>query len=154
MERIDQDPTYPEIALAELVAGSSDPNAWAALARVAQRTDPEHRVKLLWALGNGEKPGPAARARQLAFVASHLTDTAVLDTPNGILGLYYRPIKNGSAACYLQTGLKRCEVRNCAAVKLAWALGFEDIPRYDWTAVRWVQLRERVGHALEHDARR
>jgi hypothetical protein len=154
LDRIEEEPTDPEIELAELVAGGSDPSAWAALARLALRVGPRNRVRLFWAVGNVDKPEPAARARQLAFVASHLTDTAVLDTPNGILGLYYRPTKNGCVASFIFTELKRCEVRNCAVARLAWVIGGEDKLQPNWTAVRWEQLRERVRQGLEHEMRR
>jgi hypothetical protein len=143
LDRMETDADPYEIRLARIVPDTTEPKAWAALARAAKRVGPGTRVQLLDDLGAAEPKNPIGRRLQFAFVAAHLTDTEVW-----------------------KVRAEEIEVRDHAAALLAALLDLEaQVGRIgedarkgqesrNRTAAQWAQLRERVRIALEHAHRR
>jgi hypothetical protein len=139
-------PSATDVWLATLVGAGTDPKAWESLARAAKRVDPGLRVGLLTSVSlSRDEPSPASWRRQLDFMAPHLADTDTWDEANDYRGLQ---------SYYFREPLSHCQVRNYVAMNLLITLQMWVKPSPDWTAERWVGIREYARFGLEHALRR
>jgi hypothetical protein len=134
LDRLPSKVTWEHLPLVELAAQRHRPEEWRALGLAVRRAETESRIGLLKVIGE-ETAAESGRAR-LALLTEYLTDDALCDKT----GVVPKPIPYDIA----DTGFRRLEVRNFAALQLAKSLQFNDEPHDGWTVKDWADLRNRV----------
>jgi hypothetical protein len=127
-----------EAAFANLVASTETAAAWQALKRAAKRADPGLRVEILNVMsyaGEGKQ-----RKQRLDFLAAFLDDVTVRDV---------RSDPKRFTGPYAEDNFERLEIRNCAAIQIAWILEMDKKPQPSWDAEQWARFRDEVREALQ-----
>jgi hypothetical protein len=126
LDRVGKEPTEKELeeghCLAWLVAQTAKPRAWLALERTARRGNLDLLMKIFEGVSQLE-PEDAYRER-LAFLATFLEDTR---------------LKPGE-----WSGFRDLEVRNIAALQIAYLLGRWNEARHGWSRKQWAEFREKM----------
>jgi hypothetical protein len=126
----------PEAACALLVMTTDDARAWTMLEIVAKRSDVGLRMEFMNRMGYGEG---RQRKQRLEFLASFLDDAEAPDVkakPEMFVGPH---------AGFM---FERLEVRDNAAMQMAYILGMPDRPDRSWTPELWQKLRKQVKESL------
>jgi hypothetical protein len=127
-----------EAAFGHLVVRTADPRTWRALEKAAKRADVGLRMEFLRAVAWG--PDGPQRKERLAFLAAYLDDATMRDTDSA-------PVKYAGPSA--GDDYPRLEVRDYAALQLAWLLKLPDQPKPEWKPEQWAELRARVRKALK-----
>jgi len=128
----------PEASFAHLVLATDDAGAWTLLEKVAKRSDVGLRMAFLNWMNHPD--GDRQRKQQLKFLTAFLGDSEASDVkanPKMLDGLH------------AGLDIDRLEVRDLAAIKIAFILGMRDWPDKTWTSEQWTHLRNRVREGLK-----
>ncbi len=143
LESLPRTPTEPywhcrEAALGILVLDTDDARAWQMLMKVAKRSDVGLRMEFLNCMGRRE--ADQLRERRLQFLAAFLDDAEAPDRS-----------KNPAMFSGPHAGFtfNRLEVRDLAAMQIAYLLEMPDRPDMSWTPKQWQRLREQVKQRLK-----
>jgi hypothetical protein len=136
-------PRYPsedraEWSIAMLVQYTDDRRVWQTLEKVARRSGVGLRMEIISASGAFAGTG-IWRQRRLAFLTAFLADPAAREprAPTDKWSEEYPWL----------------EVRNLAAMEIAWVLKWPRKEKPSWTAKEWAAFRAQVRQALDSDSR-
>ena len=121
---------------AYLVATTTDdPKVWKMLEKVAKRSDVGLRMEFLSRMVYEGDGGDVRRQRRLDFLVAFLDDAEVPD-----LG--------ANSKMFDGFEFRRLEVRDLAAMRIAYILGMPDVTDWERTPEQWKKLRNQVGEKL------
>jgi len=127
-----------ETSLSYLVCQTKNPTVWKEFQRAAERCEVGLRMEFLAGM-NCLEDSPTIK-EQLTFLAHFLDDKSVRDVstaPKRFTG----PYAGGE--------FPRIEVRNYAAVCIAWCLEIEAHPSPEWNPNRWAKFRKQMRSELK-----
>jgi hypothetical protein len=146
--------TCPEGAFGHIVMQLEDDKVWRELRRAAQRSSVGLRLEMIGSCGSCGEPSKN-RGRALAFFASFLDDATVRTIPmfpdnesaakQARSGRMVQSKYDGPCAAFT---FKRIEVRDVAAMQLAYSLDMNERPKESWTVDHWRAFRGRVRERL------
>jgi hypothetical protein len=131
--------TSPEADFRYVVMELEDDEVWREFQRAAQRSSVGLRLEMI---GSGCSCGtpPKNRGRRIAFLAAYLNDATVRTMGQS---KYYGP-------CTAFT-FKKIEVRDVAAMELAYLFDIDEKPTDSWTADQWQAFRGQVRERLARE---
>jgi hypothetical protein len=131
--------TSPVADLRYVVMELEDDEVWREFLRAAQRSSVGLRLEMI---GSGCSCGtpPKNRGRRIAFLAAFLNDATVWTMGQS---RYDGP--------YTAFTFKQIEVRDVAAMELAYLIDFDEQPKESWTADQWQAFRGRVQERLARE---
>jgi hypothetical protein len=121
----------PEASFACLVGATSEPRAWEALTKVAKQVDVGLRMELIQSACQNEK----TKQCQIRFLSSFLDDDSIREEKSNPK-MFEGP--------FAEFHYPRLEVRNHAAMTLAWILKIKSEPNPEWGEEEWKKLRDQV----------
>ncbi|MCW3097883.1 MAG: tolB [Chthonomonadaceae bacterium] len=153
--RLDSLPATPPVdywrceasGLALIVQTLDDPRAWAALERLAKRSDVGQRLEIITEFGNISVAATPKRHR-VEFLAKFLQDRTLRVIPGQQKA---SPASGGkySEGVYADHDMPRITIQDSALRQIAYLIGMEDNPDATWTKEEWDTWRQNTLQALQ-----